>query len=95
MRLTAQEISAIKNTFHEVFGNGDIYLFGSRADDTRKGGDIDLYIEPVATEKICEKKIQFLVKLQEKIGIQKIDVVLHENSERPIEQEAVKNGVKL
>jgi len=29
-----------------VFEEGNIYLFGSRADDTKKGGDIDLYLCP-------------------------------------------------
>ena len=73
------------------------FLFGSRVDDTRKGGDIDLYLDPANCDycNIYEQKLQFLVQLQEKIGLQKIDVVLHENRERPIEQEAIKNGVKL
>lgn len=38
MRLTDFEIIAIKNTFKEVFGDGKIYLFGSRMDDTKKKG---------------------------------------------------------
>jgi len=39
MRLTQFEIQSIVNTFHEVFRNGEIYLFGSRTDDTKKGGE--------------------------------------------------------
>jgi predicted nucleotidyltransferase len=39
------EVKAIKQTYDEVFKYGDIYLFGSRVDDTQKGGDIDLYID--------------------------------------------------
>jgi predicted nucleotidyltransferase len=45
MRLTNQEIRDIKESFHRVFGTGKIYLFGSRVDDSSKGGDIDLFIE--------------------------------------------------
>jgi predicted nucleotidyltransferase len=45
MRLTNQEIKSIKESFHQVFDCGKIYLFGSRVDDSLKGGDIDLFID--------------------------------------------------
>jgi predicted nucleotidyltransferase len=44
MRLTQNEKDSIKKTFLEVFGEGEIYLFGSRVDDSKRGGDIDLFI---------------------------------------------------
>jgi len=34
-----------RDSIHSVFEEGEIYLFGSRIDDAKKGGDIDLYIE--------------------------------------------------
>nr|MBL0721603.1 nucleotidyltransferase domain-containing protein [Sulfurovaceae bacterium] len=45
MRLMTQEKNAIIESFQEVFKSGKIYLFGSRVDDSKKGGDIDLYIQ--------------------------------------------------
>ena len=45
MRLSKYYVDSIKNVFNDVFCEGAIYLFGSRVDDTKKGGDIDLYIE--------------------------------------------------
>lgn len=36
MRLKDIEIEAIKTAFAEVFGEGQIYLFGSRVDDNLK-----------------------------------------------------------
>lgn len=44
MRLTHDEIKSIIESFHNSFETGSVYLFGSRVDDARKGGDIDLYI---------------------------------------------------
>ena len=41
MRLNQNYIRVIKQAFFEVFNKGDIYLFGSRVDDSKKGGDID------------------------------------------------------
>ena len=98
MRLTPQEIQAIKESFLTVFGNGNIYLFGSRVDDTKRGGDIDLYIdleERLSYSVVFSKKIDFLVALKAKIGEQKIDVVISKDKSRSIEQEALKYGIKL
>ena len=41
MRLSKRYIEVIKKYFKEFFENGEIYLFGSRVDDSKKGGDID------------------------------------------------------
>jgi len=95
MRLTIKEIEAINESFKEVFQSGSIYLFGSRLDDTLKGGDIDLYIDTKYQDNLTDKKIDFLVSLKQKIGEQKIDVVLSRDKNRPIEKEAIKKGVKL
>ncbi|HFU77888.1 MAG TPA: nucleotidyltransferase domain-containing protein, partial [Epsilonproteobacteria bacterium] len=45
MRLLQSEADAIKSTFLALFHSGKIYLFGSRVDDSKKGGDIDLFLE--------------------------------------------------
>ena len=48
MRLTHDQIQAIKQTAHAVLGNDSrVILFGSRSDATKKGGDIDLLFETV------------------------------------------------
>ncbi len=98
MRLTQHEIASIRNTFIEIFKNGEIYLFGSRTDNTKKGGDIDLYIKlgyPLSRQEALEKKSQFRVKLEEKIGEQKIDIIVSKDTKSPIEQEALQKGIKL
>jgi hypothetical protein len=46
MRLTQEQQSAIRTAASEAFGAGaTVWLFGSRVDDHKKGGDIDLVIE--------------------------------------------------
>ena len=95
MRLTPAEIEAIKRSFNKVFGDGDIYLFGSRVDDDQKGGDIDLYLNPDDKNNLYQKKIKFLVNVDLAIGEQQIDIVFAENPARHIEQEALFKGVKL
>ena len=96
MRLTNHERESIKKAFKEIFGEGKVYLFGSRVDDTQRGGDIDLYLVPNKKyDDILERKIAFLAKLDEYIGEQKIDVIIAKDPNRFIEQEAMCNGVEL
>jgi predicted nucleotidyltransferase len=95
MRLNQKQLIAIKRNFNIFFGNGKIYLFGSRADDTKKGGDIDLYISTKNKENLSYKKIQFLVKLKRDIGEQKIDVVFDYGQNRLIDKKAKLEGIEL
>jgi predicted nucleotidyltransferase len=95
MRLTEFETTAILKAFREVFGNGDVYLFGSRVDDAQKGGDIDLYLKPEDQTNRFDKKIRFLAQLHLSLGDQKIDVIVYRDENRLIEKEALTKGVKL
>ena len=79
MRLIPEEINAIRQLAHRYFGvAARIWLFGSRVDDERRGGDIDLFIETDinAPEKIVQSELTFLADLKEKIGEQKIDLLI-------------------
>jgi len=95
MRLKESEIEAIGKTFVDVFEHGEIYLFGSRTDDSQRGGDIDLYIHSMSNERLSAKKIDFLVGIKRKIGIQKIDLVIDRGSDRLIDRKAKETGILL
>ena len=95
MRLKESEISAIKRSFEAVFNEGTVSLFGSRTDDTKKGGDIDLFLEVRNSSDLFLKKIRFLALLKRQIGEQRIDVVFNEDAGRLIEQEARRWAIRL
>ncbi|PHQ90988.1 MAG: DNA polymerase subunit beta [Sulfurimonas sp.] len=91
-------MNSIKKTFLDVFKDGKIYLFGSRVDDTKRGGDIDLFIKlsyPLDIKERLHKKSQFRIKLEDKIGEQKIDIVISKDITRHIEREAMEKGVEI
>lgn len=94
MRLSLVTQQVLKKYFN-VFFDGEIYLFGSRVDDNKKGGDIDLYLVVNNKENLFRRKIQFLSRVKREIGDQKIDIVFNKDSSRLIEQEAIKWGVRL
>ena len=46
MRLSASQIETIRDAAQQNFGaEASVWLFGSRVDDTKRGGDVDLYVE--------------------------------------------------
>ncbi len=45
MRLSPHELHVVRQTLFGVDPKARVWLFGSRADDSRRGGDIDLYFE--------------------------------------------------
>ena len=94
MRLSNKEVDLIKTTVEGFFENPRIYLFGSRVDDTKKGGDIDLFVISDDTEALLEKKLKVASKL-ERILHKPIDIVVHRNCSKRIEQEAMQKGILL
>ena len=94
MRLSKKYQQTIKKYFNEFF-DGEIYLFGSRVNENKKGGDIDLYLVVENKENLFERKIKFLSRVKRELGEQKIDVVFNKDPNRLIEQEAKKWGIQL
>ena len=45
MRLDDNEIEIIKSNILKYIDDAKIMLFGSRADDAKRGGDIDIFIQ--------------------------------------------------
>jgi predicted nucleotidyltransferase len=102
MRLSPDQRQAIRDAAKLCFGeDAQVWLFGSRVDDEKRGGDIDLFIRPPQTcsyseIEIFKRKIRFLGCLEKELGERKIDVVIaSRNASRPIEQIAQGTGVRV
>ena len=93
MRLSTNEINLIKNKVNIIFRETIIYLFGSRIDDDKKGGDIDLYIISEVNEDLFKKKIK-LKTILEDLLFKPVDIVIAKDENRLIEKEAMK-GIRI
>jgi len=45
MRIKSEELFALRSILGELDPGGRVYLYGSRVDDARRGGDIDVYLQ--------------------------------------------------
>lgn len=93
VRLNEDEISAIKESVYALDSEAQIYLFGSRADDSKRGGDIDLLIMSQTLTREAAGKIRWQV--WERIGEQKIDILIASDTSDPFVRIALNEGVRL
>lgn len=97
-RLSDLEISTLVDATRRCFGEtAKIWLFGSRADDNKRGGDIDLYIETDLKSGIVAAKLAMRSNIWPIFGDQKIDILARSRHEEPtpIHQIAKETGIEL
>lgn len=77
MRLTERQRQVIIDAARQIFGpEAKVRLFGSRIDDQKKGGDIDLLIEcPAPIENAGLAAARMAAKIQRQLGERKIDIL--------------------
>ena len=99
VRLDDYEVEAAIKCFKRHFLEGDkLWLFGSRVDLKKRGGDIDFYIETQfkTYEQVYRARVDFVFDLCEEIGHQRIDVVVkYTDFKLLIHDEARSTGVRL
>jgi len=96
MRLDKHEIQIIKSNILSLVKDADIMLFGSRVDDTKKGGDIDIFVQ--TKQKISIKdEIEILSGIEANGIERKVDLVFKTpyKKEQAIFQTALKEGIHL
>lgn len=98
MRLRAEQIVAIKAAALDAFGETAVVrLFGSRADDAARGGDIDLHIEADESVADFDHEIRFRALVWKALDEPQIDVVVARrgNALSWIDRAALREGVIL
>lgn len=99
IRLNSSQVSVICSAFRSCFLENDhLWLFGSRADLSKKGGDIDLYAETsLDVDEVLSAKLLFARKLFLEFDERKIDIVIRykDAKEIPIYKQAIASGVQI
>ena len=93
MRLSTKELEIIRYEVKNIFGKALVYLFGSRVDDLKIGGDIDLYVVSEHNDNLFRKKEKLKIILEDLL-FKPVDIVVARDKNRRIEKEAIR-GVLL
>ncbi|QFY88709.1 nucleotidyltransferase domain-containing protein [Magnetovirga frankeli] len=94
MRISQEQAEAITQSISYHLGrNARIWLFGSRLDDRKKGGDLDLYVE--ASPHALNDEIRCKIALEEALDIP-VDLIVRSFGETtPIGAIAKREGLPL
>jgi predicted nucleotidyltransferase len=93
MRLKKEEQNIIVNTIKSMDGNAEVYLFGSRTDDNKRGGDIDILV--LSSKLELTEKLKILVKLHKHLGERKIDLLIYKNNLNPFAKYVLEGAIQL
>jgi predicted nucleotidyltransferase len=95
MRIDKSQVECLKFLIKSIVPEAKVYLFGSRVDDDKKGGDIDLLI-------LANRRLDFKDKAKIEMGFfsafgeQKLDLVSFVFSQQDsFKQIALSKGVEL
>jgi len=95
MRLANTEVQAIREEIRRVDAAAEIYLYGSRADDSHRGGDIDLLV--VSDQLGFREVLRLRRAILDRIGWQQLDLLVRRRNQltEPLAVVAREAGVKL
>jgi len=94
VRLSEEEIEIIKNAIRKYDPDAEIIIFGSRADLSKKGGDIDILVVSKKIDYRIRRKIR--VDLLLRLGDRKIDLIITDDPEKTeFTKVAYKYGVRI
>lgn len=94
MRIKPEQVELTITVIHRYFADAAVWLFGSRVDDAKKGGDFDFYIETAQTD-IALPMARARGELTDTMGI-KVDLAVNNHTnDRAIFRIAKSSGIRL
>lgn len=95
MRLEANQLKTIPEEVRRSDPAAEIYLYGSRANDAAKGGDIDLLV--VSDTLDFRDTLRLRRAILDRIGWQQLDLVVRRRDQldEPLAALALETGKKL
>jgi len=93
MRLSRIEKNVILSAIKCIDPHAAVYLFGSRVDNDKTGGDIDILIcsETISLDGKLKIKSEIFKRLDE----QKLDLIIRNDMADPFVQMVLENGIRL
>jgi len=95
MRLTASEVTAIREEIGTLDPDAEVYLYGSRVDDSARGGDIDLLV--VSETLGFREVLRLRTRILDRVGWQQLDLLVRRRDQldEPMAAIAQETGIKL
>ena len=95
MRLGVNELKVIGEEIRRFDPGAEIYLYGSRADDAARGGDIDLLV--ISDLLGFRDVLRLRARILDRIGWQQLDLLVRRRNELsdPMAALALETGAKL
>jgi len=93
VRLSEKEIDCLKRSLARLDPDARLYLFGSRTDPAKRGGDIDLLIRSkrLTRNSLRRLRLDFFAEF----GEQKLDIVIDRGESDPFIDLIRKKAVEL
>lgn len=93
MRISDSEKKILVEAVKAQDSAARVWLFGSRADDSTRGGDIDIAVLSPAIGRLGRMRIRRLIV--DALGEQKVDIVVSADGTDPFFRLAMERGVRL
>ena len=93
MRLQKTEIKILKESICEHDPDAEIYLFGSRANDQAKGGDIDILV--LSRRLTFKDKMKIKTRIFKSLEDQLVHLVIARDTADPFTRVALQESVPL
>lgn len=96
MRITHGEAEQAVSIIRNALGSdATVWLFGSRADDSKRGSDVDLYAESSLAGVLLNETVKAKIALNDLFD-RSVDLVVNNHRKsRPIYQIAREQGIRL